>query len=238
MKYGLRRILRGLKNRPERFVYRKLLERLVRRSELRLEALGSRTASWIVPVDLFRSEWTCYCGGVGEDITFDLELIRRFMCDIYAFDPTPRAIERVNRVAAGNERFHFFPYGLWSSDTELKFFASRNPKLVNHSVVNLQGTDMYFVAPCRRITSVMRELGHTRIDFLKIDIEGAEYEVLDSLIEDGVDSIRVLCVEFDQPAPITRVFRQTQKIRAWGYDLVKIDNCNLTFVRHGEGNSR
>lgn len=223
-----------MKNRSQRFVYRRLLERLVYPSDLRLEALGSRSASWVIPVDLVRTEWICYCGGVGEDITFDLELIDRFACDIYAFDPTPRAIECVKRVAAGSTRFHFFPFGLWSSDTELKFFASRNPQLVNHSVVNLQGTDTYFVAPCRRISSVMRELGHERIDFLKIDIEGAEYEVLDSLIEDGFHSIRVLCVEFDQPVPITRVFRQTQKIRASGYDLVMIDNWNFTFVRHGE----
>jgi FkbM family methyltransferase len=223
--------MRGAKNRPQRLLYRTLLNRLVRPTSLGLERLGSSYAAWVVPVDLIRPDWVCYCGGVGEDISFDLELIARVGCDIYAFDPTPRAVDHVARVAAANQKFHFVPFGLWSSDTELKFFASRNPQLVNHSVVNLQGTDTYFVAPCRRLSSLMAELGHDRIDFLKIDIEGAEYEVLESIAADGIDSIKVLCVEFDQPMPITRVYGQVRRVVARGYDLVAIDGWNYTFVR-------
>ena len=39
----------------------------------------------------------------------------------------------------------------------------------------------------------MRELNHSRLDLLKLDIEGAEFEVLNSMIEDGVDAT-VLCI--------------------------------------------
>ena len=33
----------------------------------------------------------------------------------------------------------------------------------------------------------MGELGHDRIDLLKMDIEGAEYEVIRDVVESGVD---------------------------------------------------
>lgn len=229
--YSPVRIARGLKNRTMRLFFHVLLTRLVEDSEWRLEKLGSRHGGWVVPADMIEPEWICYCGGVGEDVTFDLTLIERFGCDVYAFDPTPRAIRHVSMAAAGNHRFHFFPYGLWSADTELKFYASRNPELVNHSVVNLQRTSTYFVAPCKRVSTVMKDLGHRRIDLLKIDIEGAEYEVLNSLMDDGLQSIRVLCVEFDQPMPIAGVYRMAKRVIRWGYSLVCIDAWNFTFIR-------
>jgi len=40
----------------------------------------------------------------------------------------------------------------------------------------------------------MNELGHRKIDLLKIDMEGAEYKVIESIIEDRLD-IGVIFVE-------------------------------------------
>ena len=63
--------------------------------ELELQRIGSEYGGWIVPTALLREDWICYCGGVGEDITFDLGLIERYGCTVHAFDPTPRAISFV-----------------------------------------------------------------------------------------------------------------------------------------------
>lgn len=54
-----------------------------------------------------------------------------------------------------------------------------------------------FDAPCRSVASLVKELGHDCIALLKLDVEGAEYAVLESLERDGVYP-RVLCVEPDQ----------------------------------------
>ena len=56
-----------------------------------LVRIGSDYGGWIVPTSLLSRDSVCYCVGVGEDISFDLGLIRQFRCQIYAFDPTPRA---------------------------------------------------------------------------------------------------------------------------------------------------
>ena len=40
--------------------------------------------------------------GCGEDISFDLGLIEMFDCDVYGFDPTPKSIDFVNKVAGNN----------------------------------------------------------------------------------------------------------------------------------------
>src|SRR3954453_24062721 len=48
--------------------------------DLGLEKIGSGYGGWIVPTAKIDRDWTCYCAGVGEDITFDLGLISRFGC--------------------------------------------------------------------------------------------------------------------------------------------------------------
>lgn len=199
--------------------------------------IGSSYGGWIVPTGLLGADAICYCAGVGEDITFDLGVIERFGCSVYAFDPTPRAAAHVATHAALEPRFHFAPVGLWSSDEVKRFYAPANAAHVSHSVLNLQRTDRYFDAPCRRISGLMRERGHTRLDLLKLDIEGAEYAVLDSVLDDALD-VGILCVEFDEvqhrltPSILRRIARSLDRLLAHGYQIVAADDvCNYTLVK-------
>ena len=91
-----------------------LLLRPRKRNDLQLLG-GTRYRGWVIPITLLARDAICYCAGVGEDISFDLELAKRFKCQVFAFDPTPRAIEHIRQNASDLPRFRFFDYGLWSS---------------------------------------------------------------------------------------------------------------------------
>jgi FkbM family methyltransferase len=195
---------------------------------LGLARIGTDYGGWIVPTAMIGSDWICYCGGVGEDSSFDLGLIETFGCEVYAFDPTPRAIAHV-MATAGDARFHFLAVGLWSEDATLRFFAPRDPTHVSHSVVNLQRTDEYFEAGCRSIPSLMAELGHTRIDLLKIDIEGAEHAVIASTLRAGIRP-RVICLEIDRPVSPRAFWMTMRRLAKGGYELIAVDRWNLTLL--------
>jgi FkbM family methyltransferase len=197
---------------------------------LGLQKIGTAYGGWTVPTALVRPDWVCYCGGVGEDISFDLGLIERFGCTVRAFDPTPRAITFVAAKAAKVPGFDFHPIGLWSEDTTLRFFAPRNPAHVSHSIVNLQRTSEFFEAPCRTVESIMLEVGDERVDLLKLDIEGAEHEVVRSMLASGIRPT-VLCLEIDQPVRVRTFWATVRRIRASGYALVDVDSWNLSFLR-------
>jgi len=194
-----------------------------------LEKLGSEGHGWVVPSDRIRSGWICYCVGVGEDASFDLELLKRFSCEVHSFDPTPRAIAYVEQLGFAGSMIRFHPHGLWSADATVKFFAPRDSSHVSHSVVNAQHSTQSFEGPCRRLSSIMSELGHEHIHLLKMDIEGAEYEVLEDMMQQGI-SPKVLCVEFDQPFPVRRHIRMLHRLTASGYCLVAVDRWNYTFI--------
>ncbi len=215
------------------FDRRRLIRRLgwVKRKDMLM--LGSPYGGYPVPSSLLDDRSICYLAGTGEDISFDLALIAQFGCEVYAFDPVPRAAAYVEQAAANEPRHHFKPVGLWSSDTTLTFHAPPREGFVSHSATNIQGTEAAFQANVRSIASLMEELGHGHLDLLKISAEGAEFEILDHVLSAGFD-VRVLCVEFAQPASGTRVLDYGRRLQQSGYGLVGAGQWRqwkLTFAR-------
>jgi FkbM family methyltransferase len=193
-----------------------------------LERIGSRYGGWIVPTQVIFPGSVCYLAGLGEDASLDLALAGRG-CDVVVVDPTPRAIRYAQVAFHGVANVRFLPVGLWSSSRIMRFHAPADPAHVSHSAVNLQGTTESFEAPCRTLAHIAAELDHRKIDLLKLDIEGAEFEVLDGLISDGLRP-SAICVEFDQPVSVWRIIRQLRNLARAGYDAVAHEHWNFTLV--------
>ena len=178
-----------------------------------------------------------YRAGAGEDITFDLAHIQRFGCEVFSIDPTPRARAHIARTAPADQRFHFLDVGLWDRDDMIRFYAPADPAHVSYPALNLQRTSEFFEAPVKKLSTIMREHGHTRLGLLKLDIEGAEYRILGSMIVDGVNA-DVICVEYEEAqlpldaAYLIRSRRSAYALMCHGYSLVAVEpECKLTFVR-------
>lgn len=141
-----------------------------------------------------------YSVGTGEDLSFDLDIIERFGCAVHGFDPTPKAVARVAKQSLPPQ-FRFHALGMGSHDGSADFFLPANPEHASGSVVQRSGGGLERVSvQLRTLASVMRELGHRRVDILKLDIEGAEYDVIDEICAthasgDGVPVSQIL-VEF------------------------------------------
>lgn len=207
-------------------IYLKLRFRPQSRSDLIF--IGSTYGGWWAPSSLLNEHAIVYCVGCGQDITFDLGLIDRFGCQVHAYDPTPKAIRHVEQHGS-HAKYHFEPIGLWSQDQQMTFYLNDNPDHVSGSLVGLSGTTQGIEVQVRTLQSVMKANGHDRIDLIKLDIEGAEYEVLESMVRDRI-APTCLMVEFDQPAPIGRTIRMIRTLQREGYDLVDIRGWNLLFI--------
>lgn len=199
-----------------------------------LERLGSDYGGWYAPTHDLGPDSVVYSAGIGQDISFDKALITRCGCSVYGFDPTPATIDFVAtqfKEQSLSHKFHFNPVGLWDSERELQFFAPKTRGWVgSYSALNLQGTEEQesISVPVKRLSTLMREHGHTRIDLLKMDIEGAEYRVIEEIIVNMIP-IRWLCIEFDQPVPFWTTNRALQRLKESGYQLCKVDRWNFVF---------
>jgi FkbM family methyltransferase len=159
-----------------------------------------------------------YSAGVGEDVSFDLELIARTGCQVWAFDPTPRAIEYAHGIR--EERFHFLPVGISSTDGSRRFFAPADTAHVSHSILGGNGGGEFFEAECKTVETLMRELGHEHVDLLKIDIEGAEYEVLHSMTTRPA----YMLVELHPLIPLARIVEMVRKLP---YEVLHVEGWDV-----------
>jgi len=156
---------------------------------------GSDYGGWDVVTTGLDSQSVVYSFGIGEDATFDIALIDKFGLTVHAFDPTPRSIEWVKRQAL-SDHFVLHEYGVASFDGEVSFYPPENLNHVSHTILERPSTkDRLITVPVKLITTIIEELGHDRIDILKMDIEGAEYQVIQDLYRSKIRPEQIL-VEF------------------------------------------
>ena len=159
---------------------------------------GNTYADWTFCPQNLDEHSVIYSFGVGEDISFDLRLIQHFNLHIHAFDPSPRSIEWVQKQKL-REEFHFYPFGLADQDGSITFSEPEEPgihslKMTDSS--NREGEEMKtHLLPVHRLSTIVKKLGHERIDLLKMDIEGAEYELIEDIINSSIPISQIL-IEF------------------------------------------
>ena len=254
-------MLKYLKSRFYKWTERKLNVRI--EPLLPLERLGTGYGGWIIPEGFLNEKSVVYLVGAGEDVSFDVAVAGKYGCPVHIVDPTPRAVEHVENlkkhIRSGTDMplantpdgkypacapevadlLHMHPVGLWNETTTLRFFKPENDAHISHSLVNLQKTEQFIEVPVCRLSGLMRQEGHDHIDLLKIDIEGAEYVVLQTIPEDGI-SVDVLCIEYDESHAnhldggyIRRIEASLQALVAAGFHVVaKERTCHNYTLAH------
>jgi FkbM family methyltransferase len=204
--------------------------------------MGSSYGAWAVDSRLTHSDSKVFCFGLGEDVTFELALMKRFDCGVFGFDPTPRSVKYLaNEVH--DERLKTFALAISDYDGTVKFNLppeTMADQVSASGVANYQNetradaSAQTFEAPCVTLRSAMQLCQQTKVDILKMDIEGSEYAVLEQAIKEGwLQSIQQILVEFHHFLPGLEA-GQTKKIVASlkqnGYRIAWIGRTNHEYL--------
>ena len=189
-----------------------------------VERFGSDYGGWDVATDGLNRDSVVYSFGIGEDASFDLGLIRRFGLTVHGFDPTPRSLRWVSAQSMPPE-FVMHPYGLADRDGLAAFYPPKRSGHVSYSLLPRAGVkDGAITLPVRRLAAIMDSLDHDHVDLLKLDIEGAEYAVIQDLLPSGVRPAQIL-VEFHHRffrVGIERTQAAVAALRSMGYGLFAV----------------
>ena len=190
-----------------------------------------------------------YSFGIGEDLSFSQDLLKRWNCDIYAFDPTPKAIAYVRQSHLGaQDNFHFYEWGISDRDGTGQFHLPKEElyvpealvgdsrveevsgSVIPHDGVQCETIDVEF----RTLKTIMKQLNHQQIDLLKMDIEGFEWEVFANCSRDIMNRFDQIVMEVHSLTNMEKadiIVKALQNI-ANTHQIVHIHPNNIAFVSH------
>ena len=136
---------------------------------------ADRGGWWICP-QAIRPGDIVYSFAVGGDLVFERALAEQHGARVFAFDPDPATAARVED-AAPVERLRFSGMTVGGRD-ERRAVALPEGRSVEARVL--------------RLPSHMRALGHRRLDMVRLDVPGAEADVIRDLVGMDVDVQQIL----------------------------------------------
>lgn len=213
------RQIRKIKQKTK-YLYRRYILRDVFKAEVRRwqEDDGDRTLR--LSYDLNKQSVVFDLGGYIGD--FASQIYNKHGSNVYLFEPSKPFFEKSRARFGRNDKVRSFNFGL--SDTNGQF--SLSDEADGSSLKNDTGTgETVFV---RRFKDVFDELKIERIDLLKINIEGGEYDVIPHLIDTGlIERVNHIQVQFHNFIPgaaekrdaIVKALQRTHT-RDWCYIFV------------------
>lgn len=222
----------------KRFIKRISGKELWLKTEVEYPSLES--GGWLYIPELLGPDSIVYSLGVGDSIDFDLHLIERYSLTVHTVDPTPYSEGwMTSQELPPNLKFH--NWAAAGEDGNLRLFrriSERGKKSkVMWTMEGQAGDDSEHIdVPAYTIRTMMEKLGHERVDLLKVDVEGAEYDILDSLAK--VERLPVqLLVEFHHRFPgigKQRTAASIQMLKGLGYQIFSISETGreIGFVRN------
>ena len=149
---------------------------------------GSVYGGFYINPDLLSEDSIIYSFGIGTDITFDLKCIKKHKANVFGFDPTPKSIDWVKSRDI-HPNFHFYEFGISNESGFQEFYLPDRPKGVSGSLIAnpIVSEKLKIKVAMKSFKDLVKQLGHKKIDVIKIDIEGSEYEVLDSIINADIE---------------------------------------------------
>jgi len=141
-----------------------------------------------------------YLIGAGTDITFDMEFAAATKCDVFTIDPTPGLAQRlssrrgiasllhqkrkalIERILTNGPppNWRHINVGLAASDSTARWQTKRS--WANSHVRFLNVTSVDPTVQLQSVQSLMTSLGHASVRLVKMDAEGAEWQVAEQLV--------------------------------------------------------
>jgi FkbM family methyltransferase len=123
------------------------------------------------------------------------QISQRYGSTIFAFEPDPTAFPKLVERLASHRNTRALSYGLGSRD-HVASLALAGP---GSSIYGASGAFGSAEVQIRDVASVLDELGVDRVDLIKVNIEGGEYDLFDRLIETSwLHRMRLVSVQFHE----------------------------------------
>ena len=149
---------------------------------------------------------------------------QKYGCCVYSFEPVPLFYTECARRFSHNSSIICLNYGLSSESGWFEIELDSNAS----SLKKAGSANLTQLVQVRSITEVFAELGLNKIDLIKINIEGGEFDLLPAIIDSGlikqVNCLQIQFHNFIEDAVVKRrlIRKSLEKTHRemWNYEFV------------------
>jgi FkbM family methyltransferase len=190
--------------------------------------LGKR-AAWNLDVRGLNESAFVLSAGAGHDISFELDLVERTGCRLLLLDPSPTGLETVGKFQLP-QVMSFEPKALSARSGMISMARPLNSAEGSWRLgADGEGDEM----PSTTLAEIMKSYSIEKMDLLKIDIEGFEYQVLEDLLRRKLP-VKQICVEIHQGVEFEKTRIDRWKLIFYlyqsGYRLIHHSGWDHTFL--------
>lgn len=198
------------------------------------EMVGSGGSAWCLIGSILETRTTpvLFSGGVGKNISFELEFARRFRGRVYLYDPSPTGVKTAELIPAESP-IEFYPKGLAGSAGRIEFETPKNPDEGSWTAPG-GGSGKFEAFDTLSLVQEISGGGYSHVDVVKLDIEGFEYDVIEKLLEADhivVDQIAVEFHDFFPSVDKSKSIALRKRLRDAGYRCFYKSKYDFGFVR-------
>ncbi len=200
------------------------------------ESHGSHYGGWTILADSLTAESTVISAGLGHDISFDLSLMAKYACCVVGYDPDPKAYAFHDHKKIPS-KFVWNRQGISDSSGKMKLYRPPRSDWVSGTLVEgaISHSSEFDEVDIVDVCDLLRTIDGS-IHVFKMDIEGAEYGVLDRLLKTGmINRIDQLLVEYHHGKKYrgTDTQKSVDSILNAGFELFSVSavGCEFSFCR-------
>jgi FkbM family methyltransferase len=198
------------------------------------ETHGEGYGSWVISKDSLTKDSKIFSVGIGKDVDFDLSIIKKYDTTVYGIDPTP-GVDAWLKEQVMPVQFVYVAVALTDLDGEVNFYKPKTEGHISHSISAENGNQNFVTVPTRSLASLMSQFDVKQLDLLKMDIEGFEYGVIDSIMAQACP-VKQLLIEFHHGMYGKKVSDTEQaidKIKSRGYKVFHIskNGREMSFIK-------
>lgn len=177
--------------------------------------------------------------GCGFDADFSMYMIKKYNVNAIGADPTLKHSDSLKKLGtASNGKFKHSPIAISSTDGKLEFSESvdnvSGSLIESHFNIKDKNIRKYEVQSVS-MASLPNFLDLKSIDYIKLDLEGAEYDLIKNLNKNDLDRYKEIFIEFHHHAvpeySKKDTFLMVNKLKSFGFKAFTIDEHDYLFYR-------
>lgn len=151
---------------------------------------------------------------------------------VYCFEPNLKAIEHLKSTLKQDPNTHVIEKAVYKEKATLQFHIDDSNSLVS-SLIPESGKSPSYNVDAITLEEAINLTGHQNIDLVKIDIEGAEFEIIENLSQEISDRINSFLIEFHDfyfDNGMHKVDLLEQKLKDLGFTTYRLPGYKVIYA--------